>query len=169
MLAATFASRTRRHCSLQERIEAVARAVEESTQLYRPDVVAVVDDPRFASTKALSKAAIDAAIRSGAPVRVVSVESLAEFFADSSGDSNYDRVGQTVTRVFFPELSRGVTAWRRGGEGRRREIRPMWKATAAAITTLAEYRPAAIAALAREPLPTQLALFIERASRASNV
>lgn len=156
VLGATFATNIQRRGPPEARLDAIARLVCESTLLYRPDAVVVVRSPNCAFAERCIETA--QALR---PLHVRDDEELQHLFVPPDAEK-YDHLGQSVTRVFCPELARGMTSWRRGNESKRRRVRPVWKATAGAIAVMAELRPEAVRAMAREPLPPGLASLISR-------
>lgn len=159
-----FACRTRRYPTLEARLESLDRVIRRSVSKYRPSVVVVVRSRGSASLEAMTARAIPAAERTGLPLRIRYETALADLFVDDDA-SEYDRLGQSITHVFFPQLGQGVGSWRRGEEATRRRPRSVWKATAGALTVLAETRPQSVLALARAPLPVGLRSFIDLVSR----
>ena len=158
-----FACRTRRYPSLTARLESLDRLIERSVAKYRPGLIVIVWGRGSAALEAMMAYAIPAAERTGIALRIRYEGALSDLFVDDSADE-YDQLGQCITRVFFPELARGVSSWRRGDEDRRRRPRSIWKATAGALALLAETRPQSVMALARAPLPDGLRSFIDLVS-----
>lgn len=158
----SFACRTRRFPTLALRTASLERLIRGSLRRYKPTIVVIVQARGCAWLDAMMAHAITVVDATGRPLRIRYEAALTSLLVDDDVQG-YDQLGQVVTRVFFPELARGVRSWRRGEEDRRRRPRAVWKAAAGAIAVLAENRPAAVAALARAPLPTVLASFIEHA------
>ncbi|MCZ7681153.1 MAG: hypothetical protein M5U28_21150 [Sandaracinaceae bacterium] len=156
VLGATFATNIQRRGPLEARLDAVARLVRGSTRLYRPDAIVVVRSP----DRTFAERCIEIA-RALLPLHVRDDEELQHLFVPPDAEE-YDHLGQSVTRVFCPELARGMTSWRRGNESKRRRVRPVWKATAGAIAVMAELRPLAVRTMARGPLPPGLASALSR-------
>lgn len=159
VLPGTFSMRIRRFKTLDERIAYVARQLRESVALYRPDLIAIVRTAGCAWAEMMAGRVIASAKTTGVPVRVSPEEELDELFIEPDAVL-CDRLGQSVTGTFFPKLA--PSSWRLGGEGMRRRIRPVWKASAVALAALAEVRPAAVRSLALRTLPPGLAAFLDR-------
>jgi hypothetical protein len=160
----SFACRTDRYAQLDARRESLDRLFERSVARFRPSVIVIVQARGSASLEAMMVHAISAAERTRLPLRIRYESGLADLFVDDDADE-YDQLGRSIARVFFPELARRVQSWRRGGEATRRRPRSAWKAAAGAVAVLAETRPQAVMALARAPLPVRLRSFIDLVSR----
>jgi hypothetical protein len=156
----TSTCHARRHSvPIEERAKRVARVIATAIATHRPHVVAIVRGP--SCPDAIAERVVHEADASGALVEELDENLLAEILrADDASD--YDQLGQVVTRSFFPELATGIGSWSRGDEDRRRRPRAIWKAAGGALLVLAGHRPEAVLALARGPLPPGLASFIER-------
>lgn len=158
-----FVASTRNLPTLDLRIASIKRRIASSVAEYRPSIIVVVRSRGTAAIDTVSWEAIIAAEASGVPLRVKYEPALFDLLVDHE-TRGFDRLGQAVARLFFPELERGLRAWRKGEEDRRRRPRSAWKAAAGAIAALAETRPERVAVLARAPLPEPLALLLTRSS-----
>ena len=106
--------------------------------------------------------AIELGDASGLPVRIRYEAALLDLFVDEDA-SAFDKLGQSVTTAFFPELAKGITSWGRGHGDGRRHRRSTWKAAAGALAVLAEMRPEAVRRLARGSIPAGLGALLDHA------
>ncbi|MCZ7682439.1 MAG: hypothetical protein M5U28_28070 [Sandaracinaceae bacterium] len=107
--------------------------------------------------------AITLADATGLPVRIRYEAALLDLFVGEDVGA-FDKLGQSVTTAFFPDLARGITSWGRGHGDGRRHRRSTWKAAAGALAVLAEMRPAVVRRLAYGPIPAELRALLDRAS-----
>jgi len=159
-----FACRTRRFATLEQRKASLDRLVARSSIRHRPTLLVVVHARGCAWLNAMMAHAIAVADGSGVPLRIRHEAMVTDLFIPEDAEQ-YDQLGQAITRVFFPELAKGVPSWNRRMNAQRRRLRSVWKAAAGALTVLAEVRPDVVRNLAIGPLPPGLASLIDRASR----
>lgn len=155
-----FASETRHHRTHAARSASVEQLLRSSVARYRPSVIAIVGACGATRVRKLVVEAIDIATSTEVPVQIIDEQFLSELFEDDAANG-YDRLGQAIVRTFLPTLTMRVPSWGKSQEDRRRRLRPVWKAAAAAIFMLALKRPEAVRALARQPIPKCLALFLD--------
>jgi hypothetical protein len=158
-----FSCRTRRFPTLDEKIASLERRFTDSIERFQPTVIVVVRAKGCAWLNAMMNRTIELADATGLPLRVRYEAALANLLVDD-GVEEYDKLGQSVTTAFFPELATGITSWGRGfRDDYLRHRRSTWKAAAGAIAVLAEERPAAVRRLARGPVPAGLRALLDRA------
>ncbi|MCC7537517.1 MAG: hypothetical protein IT379_14935 [Deltaproteobacteria bacterium] len=158
-----WCTETRRLRTHDARIASITRLVESSLRQHEIHLVAIGRSRDVVGHESLASEVVAVVSTLGVAVEVLDEHALVDAFR-VPGTSGFDHLGQTVSRVFFPELAGNVPSWRRGHEERRRRIRPLWKATAAALVALAKLRPDAVRALAREPLPPGLLALLDSVS-----
>lgn len=160
---AAFSCRTRRFPTLDEKIASLEERFATSIKQYEPTVIVVVRATGCDSLEAMMNRAIALADATRLPVRIRYEAAITSLFVDERLEA-YDKLGQSVTKTFFPELARGGTAWGRGHrDDKLRHHRPTWKAAAGAVAVLAEMRPRAVRRLARGPMPSGLRTELDRA------
>ncbi|MCB9492565.1 MAG: hypothetical protein H6674_10920 [Dehalococcoidia bacterium] len=153
---------TRRFRTLEDKIASLERRFAESIERYAPSVIVIVRAKGCAWLDAMTNRAIELAGATGLPVRIRYETALMTLLVDDEVE-RYDKLGQSVTTAFFPELATGITCWSRGYGDQRRHPRSAWKAAAGAIAVLAEEHPAAVRRLARGPIPAGLGAVLDRA------
>lgn len=158
----TFASRTKRFAALDRKIASLEQLVAASLERYEPTVIVIVKTHGCAWIDAMTARAIELADASGLPVRIQYEAALVSLFVDEDLAA-FDKLGQSVSSVFFPELASGIKSWGRGHGDSRRHRRSTWKAAAGALAVLAERRPEAVHQLARGPVPSGLCALLAHA------
>lgn len=160
---AAFSCRTKRFPTLDGKIASLDRLFADSLERHEPTAVVIVRAAGCAWLDAMMTRALDLADATGLPMRVRHEAALTSLFVDD-GVEAYDKLGQSVTTAFFPELARGITSWGRGHRDQYlRHRRSTWKAAAAAVAVLAEMRPAAVRRIACGPIPAGLRALLDRA------
>ncbi len=160
---AAFSCRTRRFPTLEEKIASLEKRFAASLERYEPALIVIVRAKGCAWLDAMMTRAIELADATGLPLRVRHEAALTDLFVDD-GVEAYDKLGQSVTTAFFPELARGITSWGRGlRDDRLRHRRSTWKAAAGAVAVLAETRPAAVRRIACGPIPAGVRALLDRA------
>lgn len=155
-----FCAETRRLRTPDARVASLSALVRTSVAQHDVRLVAVARPCDVREHPSLAADVVTAIGALGVSVEVLDERSVGDLLHAPSV-SGFDHLGQTVSRVFFPELARSVPSWRRGHEQQRRRIRPLWKATATSLVALTKLRPAAIRALARGPIPPGLAALLD--------
>lgn len=157
----TLSCRTKRFASLDGKMASLEQLVAASLERYEPTVIVIVRSSGCPWVGAMVARAIELADASGLPVRIQYEAALVSLFVDED-IAAFDKLGQSVTSIFFPELASGIKSWGRGHGDSRRHRRSTWKAAAGALGVLADMRPAAVRRLAREPIPSGLSAFLAR-------
>lgn len=158
-----FSCRTRRFRTLEEKIASLERRFAASLQEYEPAVLVIVRTVGCDWLNAMMIRAIELADATRLPMRIRYETALSDLLVDEDV-AEFDKLGQSVTSAFFPELARGITSWGRGlRDDRQRHHRSTWKAAAGAVAVLADMRPEAVRQIARGPIPSGLCALLDRA------
>lgn len=143
------------------RWRSVEDIVEEAIAAFRPTVIAIAHAPSAGRDPV--RRALEVAALHDVPVRRCPLEELTELL-HAPGIRGCDRLGQSVIRGFLPELGHTIRSWKRADSSmeRRRLLRPVWSAAAAALLAFAERHPRAAAALATRHAPPAFWCLIAR-------
>lgn len=160
---AAFSCRTKRFPTLRGKVASLERLFAASLDRYAPSIIVIVRASGCAWLDAMMTRAITLADATGLPLRVRYEAELMSVFADERCEA-YDKLGQSVTCAFFPELANGITSWGRGHrDDRLRHRRSTWKAAAGAVAVLAETRSAAVRRIACGSIPAGLRALLDHA------
>lgn len=157
-----FSCRTKRFPTLDGKLASLEQLFAASLERYAPTVLVIVRGHGCAWVDVMMARALELADATGLALRVRYETALTGLFA-SGGIVGFDKLGQSVSAAFFPELAEGVRSWGRGHSDSRRHRRSAWKAAAGALAVLAEMRPAAVRRLARGSIPAGLSSLLDRA------
>ena len=159
---AAFSCRTKRFPTLAGKLASLEQLLAISLERYAPSVIVIVKTKGCAWVDAMMAHAIMRADATGLPVRIRYEAALLDLFVGEDVGA-FDKLGQSVTTAFFPELASGITSWGRGHGDGRRHRRSTWKAAAGAVAVLAEMQSAAVRRIACGPIPARLGALLDRA------